>query len=144
MSRLTNRWRELRRYFLVSCIGLSLDVGILLLLRNFCGVPYLLAGTVSFIAGCAVGYYLCVRFVFEPAGGARPLALLLFIVLGGIGLTVNAAVLALCVEMLRTPLLGAKAAAAACTFVTNYVLRKRWVFTPEYQPASVAVRELTR
>jgi putative flippase GtrA len=56
--------------------------------------------------------------------------LTLFVVLGGIGLGINAIVLAGAVELAHAPILVAKGASAICTFFVNYWLRRRWVFTP--------------
>jgi putative flippase GtrA len=120
----------LPKYFLVSCIGLAIDAALLLFLKSLLGVPYILAGTLSFVAGSVVGYFLCARYVFETPGRSRHLGLTLFVVLGGVGLGINAIVLAGAVELAHAPLLIAKGASAICTFFVNYWLRRRWVFTP--------------
>lgn len=120
----------LPKYFLVSCLGLTIDAGLLFVLNSWFGVPYIVAGTVSFLAGAIIGYFLCVRFVFEASGRSSPTALTLFVALGGAGVGVNAIVLAGAVELTHAPVLVAKGASAVCTFFVNYWLRRRWVFTP--------------
>lgn len=124
-------WSELRNYFFASCCALLVDVALLLFLSQWCHVPYLLAATLSFIAGGILAYQLSVRYVFvgHHVRAGRPLGLALFIVLGLIGLLINAAVLALTVGVAHAPLLGGKVLAAGCTFYGNYWMRRRWVFS---------------
>jgi putative flippase GtrA len=124
------RFAVLPKYFLVSCIGLSVDTALLLFLKSLLGVPYIIAGTLSFVAGSIVGYFLCAHYVFETPGRSRHVGLTLFVLVGAVGLAINACVLAGAVELAHAPILVAKGASAICTFFVNYWLRRRWVFTP--------------
>jgi putative flippase GtrA len=130
MRPVQGRFAVLPKYFLVSCIGLSVDATLLVFLKSFLGVPYIAAGTLSFVAGSIVGYFLCAHYVFETPGRSHQMGLTLFVALGGIGLGINAIVLAGAVELAHAPLLTAKGASAICTFFVNYWLRRRWVFAP--------------
>ena len=126
-------WRlsltELPQYFLVACCGLAVDAGVLLLLTAQSHVPYLLAATCSFLMGGVVGYQLCIRFVWltDPTA-SKTYEATLFILLGGVGLAINAAVMFAMVSGLNAPVLIGKGVAAGCTFLCNYALRRRWVF----------------
>ena len=96
------RFTVLPKYFLVSCIGLTIDTGWLLFLKSLLGVPYLAAGTLSFVAGSIVGYFLCAHYVFDTPGRSPRVGLTLFVLLGGVGLGINAIVLAGAVEALES------------------------------------------
>jgi len=130
LDRIRSAWRlaaEVRAYFLVSCCGLATDAGVLLFLNRVCGLPYLLAASVSFTVGGIVGYQLCIRFVWPAClADARPYRLLSFLLLGTVGLLINEIIMAIAVDLIHAPLLAAKAMAAGCTFLSNYLLRRRW------------------
>jgi len=135
------RARELAGYFGASCAGLATDAALLVLLSRACGLPYLVAGSLSFTAGGVVVYCLCTRFVFlRPNRGANPAELLVFVMLGCVGLIVNGLVMALVVELLHASLLLAKACAAACTFLSNYGLRRRLLFSRSTGAVPIATR----
>ena len=138
-----SKLRGLPRYFIASCAGLATDTALLVLLK-LCGLPYLLAACLSFTAGGVVVYRLCLALGLNgPDAQQRPLELLVFVLLGAVGCVVNVVVIGLAVELLHTPLLVGKAAAACCTFFTNYILRRQLVFNSEYRAAaSMAERGL--
>jgi putative flippase GtrA len=126
-------WRqslaELPQYFLVSCCGLATDAGVLLLLNGYFHVPYLLAATCSFVPGGVVGYFLCIRFVWKTEETAsKSYDAALFILLGIIGLAINAVVMFVMVSGLHAPVIIGKGVCAGFTFLCNYWLRRRWVF----------------
>jgi putative flippase GtrA len=127
----------LRGYFIASCVGLATDATLLMLLNRLCGLPYLLAASVSFTAGGVVVYRLCLALGLNGRDAqGRPLEMLVFVLLGAVGCVINVLVIGLAVELAHTPLLAAKAVAAGCTFFSNYLLRKRLVFNSNYRAAA--------
>jgi putative flippase GtrA len=129
MTTLRARLLELPQYFLVSCCALATDTGVLLLLNSVFKVPYLLAATTSFIAGGGVSYVLSVRLVWKTDQAAsRSFEVTLFILLGLVGLGINAVIMLAVVSGLDAPVIVAKGVAAGFTFICNYYLRRRWVF----------------
>jgi putative flippase GtrA len=128
----TGRWPsliELPQYFLVSCFGLAVDAGLLLLLNGYFHWPYLPAATCSFTAGGVVGYLLCIRIVWRTdEGSSRSFEATLFILLGLLGLGLNALIMFAMVSGWHLPVLIGKGISAGCTFLFNYWLRRRWVF----------------
>ena len=113
----------------MSCCALGVDTGVLLTLNRGIGVPYLPAACLSFVVGGVVAYQLCIRFVWPACrADARPSRLLSFLLLGTVGLFINAAVMATTVDLMHWSILSAKALSAACTFLGNYWLRRRWAF----------------
>jgi len=129
MSLARARVAELSQYFLVSCCALAVDSTVLVLLNRGFAVPYLLAATISFILGGVVAYQLCVRFVWHTAAStSRSYELSMFLLLGVVGLAINALIMFAMISELHVPLLIGKSASAACTFICNYLLRRRLVF----------------
>jgi len=127
--------KELFRYGLVSACAFAVDVGLLWLLVARAGVHYLVAATISFLAGGVVAYLLSIRFVFSHRRiQTRSAEGTAFIALGLAGLAVNTAVMAMAVGKVGVPLLAGKAAAACATFGVNFLLRKHLLFTPSADP----------
>jgi putative flippase GtrA len=122
--------RELIGYGMVSACAFAVDLALLWMLAKWVGMYYLLAATLSFIAGGVIAYLLSIRFVFFhrrlKTGSVEATA---FVALGIAGLIVNTAVMALAVGTAEAPLLVGKAAAACATFGVNFLLRKRLLFT---------------
>jgi putative flippase GtrA len=93
------------------------------------GWPYLAAATVSFLIGAVVAYVLSVRLAFkEHRLHNRQAELLAFVVIGAIGLAVNAAVISIAVAALGLHYLLAKCVAAAFTFTWNFFARRQMLF----------------
>jgi putative flippase GtrA len=127
MNLLRARLAELPQYFLVSCGALAADSMVLLLLNREFAVPYLPAATISFILGGVVAYQLSIRFVWHTTT-ATTYEASLFLLLGVAGLAINAVIMFCMISELHVALLLSKAAAAGCTFICNYLLRRRLVF----------------
>jgi putative flippase GtrA len=126
MSRL---FIEAAKYAAASAVALAVDAGLLLSLTRYAGWHYLLAGSLSFLAGASVAYLLSVRFVFSAHRlHSRKMEFAWFVALGLVGLAVNALVLFVAVSRLGMDLVYAKAVAAACTFFANFALRRQLLF----------------
>jgi putative flippase GtrA len=124
--------REVLGYGLVSAIALVVDTATLRTLVVICGWHYLLGSVVAFIAGAVVAYILSVEFVFRCRRvNNRTLEFGYFLVLGAVGLIVNAGALSVAITGIGLSLLKAKACAAACTFTCNFVLRRSFLFSPK-------------
>ncbi len=122
---------EIVRYGFVSAAALAVDLGLLWSLAGALGMHYLVAATISFLAGGIVAYLLSVRFVFRHHRlQLRAVEATAFIALGAAGLAVNTLVIALVVGKAGGSLLAGKAAAACFTFGVNFLLRKFLLFTP--------------
>jgi len=128
---LRNLLSELWAYGLVSAVSLVVDASLLWILVNRAGWHYLPASAVSFTAGALVAYVLSVRFVFHFRNvSSRQLEFAYFVVVGLIGLLINAAALSLAITCIGLGLLAAKLIAAVCTFTTNFALRRQLLFAP--------------
>jgi putative flippase GtrA len=129
---------QLVSYCGASTVALGADAGLLLLLTRVCRWPYLLAAAVSFVSGGIIVYYIWLRALFIRGPAFRPTELAVFVLLGSVGLAVNMLVIAVAVELAHAPLIAAKAAAAVCTFFSNYTLRRRLILGRGFTAALVA------
>jgi putative flippase GtrA len=132
---------ELFRYGLVSACAFVTDVALLWILVNHVGIHYLVAATISFLAGGVVAYRLSIRFVFSHRRlQTRSVEGTAFVALGLAGLTINTAVMALAVGRVGAPLLVAKVASACLTFGVNFLLRKHILFTRGHAEPAIPPR----
>ncbi len=127
---------EAAKYAVVSGIAYVVDTGLLLILARYAGWYYLLAASVSFVAGATVAYVLSVRFVFSAHRlRDRRVEFTSFVLLGLFGIAITLLVLYLTVERLGMILLYAKAVAACCSFAANFALRRQLLFRTRATPA---------
>lgn len=119
---------EFGKYFFASLTALALDVGLLLLLSGV--MHYIVAATISFFMGSLLHYFLSIKLVFRHRKliGQGLAESTLFLAAGGIGIIVNLAVIALCIEAFGTSLLVSKLVAAGFSFLTAYGTRKIVLF----------------
>lgn len=123
--------REVFLYLVASLVALAADIGVMVGLVELAHVPYLLAAVISFILGGFVAYGLSVRFIFRYRRiEDRRVEATSFVILGLAGLAVNAACMAVGVELLGLNYIIAKLGAAGMSFVVNYALRRVLLFTP--------------
>jgi putative flippase GtrA len=124
-------FREAMKYFAASGCALLIDVVILWVLVHYFSWWYLAAATLSFLTGLMVTYLLSVRLVFKQRRLSNSgVEFANFAAIGGIGLAINAVVMALTVKYLGASYLIAKCAAAIFTFVWNFVSRRQLLFVP--------------
>jgi putative flippase GtrA len=127
---LTPALREFIAYGLATCVAFAFDVGLLTLLVSGAGLHYLLGAAISFLSGGALLYWLSVRFVFRYRRLVnRSAEFSSFIALGVVGLIIQTLVMRLAVGEFHVHYLLGKLAAAGCTFVTNYLLRRTVLFS---------------
>jgi len=118
------------RYGAASAAALGIDVG-LFLAALIAGVPAVFASVIGYVAGAIVHWWLSSRAVFSSGladpGAGRRRQQALFVVSGGIGLSVTVAVVGIGARAGIDPRL-AKLTAIAAAFQTTYLLRRRIVF----------------
>jgi putative flippase GtrA len=135
LERFAKQMREVCFYGAASVAALAVDIGALQLLTAVFELHYLLAATISFVAGGVVLYAMSVTFVFKFRRiESRALELSVFLALGLVGLIVNSAVIYVAVVTWHVPVLAGKLVAAAFTFSTNFMLRRFVVFAPVPRP----------
>lgn len=134
MIPISPRLRELFAYGFSTCLAFAVDIGLLTLLVRYAHLHYALAAAISFLSGGALLYFLSVRFVFRYRRVAnRSAEFSSFIAIGLVGVVIQTVVMLIAVEKLGVHYLVGKVAAAGCTFVTNYLLRRTLLFSPGKQ-----------
>lgn len=127
---------------LVSGVALAVDSVILYTLVTSARWHYLNAASVSFISGAIVAWYLSVRFVFRfrrlQSVGAE---FLMFIMVGLLGLILNALVIYSTIEFLSYSYLVGKVFAAVVTFSVCFSLRKALLFSKLRRLPSVSTEK---
>jgi putative flippase GtrA len=124
-----NLVREAVKYAAASAVALLADAGLLLALTRYAGWHYLIAAAISFMVGATIAYALSVKFVFSAHRlHNRELEFAGFILLGLVGWAINLLVLFIAHGKLGIALVPAKGLASACTFLTNFALRRQLLF----------------
>ncbi len=127
-GRAANAHVEFWRYAAASVAALAVDTTLLLTLSHF-GIQYIIAATVGFLAGLALIYLLSIAWVFGSRSSHRlSKELLLFALIGLVGLAVNDLSIFLAVSLLGLPLILAKGCAVVFTFLWNFFARKKLLF----------------
>jgi len=130
---------DLVKYGFASAAALALDYGLLLLLHNCVGLPYLVAAAIGFGAGLVLVYALSVRYVFN---GRRRLSsgpeLLGFLVTGVLGLALNEVLMSFFVEQLLLSVALAKIPTAGFVFLFNFIARRAMLFSSSQPPTQDA------
>jgi putative flippase GtrA len=127
---------EAAKYAAASAIAFIVDYGLLLLLTRYAGWYYLLAATVSFLAGATVAYVLSVRFVFSAHRlHSRSLEFTTFVLLGLVGVAITLLVLFVTMGRLGVDVVYAKPIATGFTFMANFALRRQLLFRTGAAPA---------
>jgi len=128
------QFAELIRYTVVVCLGLAVDLGVALVVHQGLGVPLIGASALGLLAGAAANY-LCHEFwTFRRAGaGVNAGRIARFGLALGITLAVRMAAVAGLSQLiwLAQQDLVILTLAAGLSFVVNFVISKRFVFTAE-------------
>jgi len=128
MSRLL---RESVVYAAGAAAAFATDFGLLWALVEKAGLHYLLAATISFLAGTVVVYWVSIRHAFRFRRIAdRRAEFGYFATIGAVGILLNLFLMFVLVDRLELHYLAAKVCAAAITFVTNFGMR-RWLLFSE-------------
>lgn len=128
----SNLFKEFLRYGCASAAALAADVGLLYLLTSVIGVPYLVSALVGFMAGLAIVYTLSVTWVFKKrALEDRRAELLIFAVIGIVGLMLNELLLWALTDGLGLYYLASKAVSVGVVFAWNFGARKYMLFGHE-------------
>ena len=138
------RWGgESLRYSLVSALALGCDVSLYMVLIK-AGLRAAVAGALGYVLGIFVHYTLSAIWVFPDRHGARRTAptFAKFFGTGLLGLAMTAVIIDFITGNGLAGAFMAKAAAAAATYVTVFLLRRLYVFAPARHSQKVKRRWL--
>lgn len=120
---------QLFRSILSSNISFALDFLLLLFLVEVCGLYYIIASVMSFIAGASLSYILSVLWIFNKRAIAdKRLEFFLFLAVGGVGVGLNSLFLYIFTEFVGLHYLLSKIVSASLVFFFNFFSRKVILF----------------
>ncbi len=117
--------QQIYRFGIVGVICFIIDYGLMLLLTELAGVPYLVSCAISFSVSVTVNYLLSMRFVFDSKKDAdKRKEFVLFVVLSLIGLGLTELLMWVGVSRLGADYKLAKIIVTGIVMVYNFVTRK--------------------
>lgn len=120
--------RQFLRFSIVGITAFTIDYGVMILLTELFGVPYLSSTTISFIVSVVFNYYASMHFVFARKDDmSRKREFLVFVVLSFFGLLWNDLFMWIAVECLYMDYRIAKILVAAVVSVWNFATRKMFL-----------------
>ena len=128
---------EFLRYALVGAVAFIVDIAVLYIFKQYIIPDSLYLSTaIGFMAGISVNYLLCISFVFSYAKeselGKGPRDVILFILIGLVGLSMNEFGMYLGVGLLSIHYLKTKIFITAIVLIWNYLARKVLIFNPDF------------
>jgi hypothetical protein len=122
--------RESVAYTAGAAAAFGTDFALLWVLVDRAGLHYLVAATISFLAGTVVVYWVSVRHAFKFRRITdRGAEFGYFATIGAAGVLLNMLLMFVLVDWLALHYLTAKVFAAATSFVTNFGMRKWLLFS---------------
>ncbi|MGI6722046.1 MAG: GtrA family protein [Anaerovoracaceae bacterium] len=118
--------RLIKQFIRFTGVGLTcfaIDYGIMILLTEAFGLKYLWSTGISFTIATVINYFLSSRFVFNHQNGGR-LDLIIFVVLGAVGLVLNQLLMWLFVEHVGIPYYFTKIISGILVSFYNFATRK--------------------
>jgi len=90
---------------------------------------YLFAATLSFFVGATVNFILCKIIFKSKEGRKRTTEYIMVVFAGAIGLSIDLATTAFCVEILGFPEMISKIAGTGVAFIFNYTSKQFYIFS---------------
>ncbi len=119
---------QIAGFGVVGVIAFVIDYGLLILLTELLGMPYLVSATISFIVSTVFNYLASMRYVFaHKEGMSRRREFVVFVILSTIGLGLNDLFMWLGTDLLGVPYYLTKIVATGLVMVWNFVTRKKFL-----------------
>lgn len=116
--------KQIIKFGIVGVIAALVDVGVLVLLKEFCDLQVLIASTISFCVSVVVNYLLSMKFVFKSKNQDKAKEFIIFVLLSIGGLILNQIILWIGVNFTSIYYLIVKFIAMVAVPVYNFVTRK--------------------
>lgn len=121
-----DRFAEIFRFCITGGVSFLVDYGILILLKEFFDINYLIASGISFTVSVIVNYFMCVLWVFD-AKGTDGKSVAIFIGSSVIGLILNQILMWILVDLLGVFYMIAKIITTLLVMFWNYVAKRKAV-----------------
>ena len=121
--------------------GFVADYAVLLLLKEWVGLHYLIAVPIAFLAGIAVNYLIGVWFVFRRGNLTIGKELLLFITISLLALAVTEGSMYLLTDLLRIDYRISRLISGVVTYLFNFFSRRFLIYRTGNQRTSQAELE---
>jgi putative flippase GtrA len=123
-----NSYVQFFRYFFASGIALIFDFGGLVLLKQAFRFNYLIAASISFVAGLIVNYLMSAFWVFHSSKLRKRHELVVFTVTGLVGLGLTDLILWGLTSGFGIYYIFSKAIATVIVYFWNFGSRKKFIF----------------
>jgi len=121
---------QLFRYFFVGGLAFAADFITLFFLTEYVGVHYLVSAALAFILGLIVNYLLCIFWIFNIRRfSSRSLEIILFVIIGIIGLGLNELIIWFFTEIAMLFYLISKLISTAIVYFWNFFARKYFLYS---------------
>lgn len=124
------------RYGFVAIAAFVVDFGLLFVFTRYMHIFYLLSATLSFSISLVLNYALSILWVFSKSTYRRHVEILLFIVIGIVGLGLNILIIWACTRFLGLFYLLSKLIAVAIVFFWSFVARRFLLFHNQTKPGN--------
>jgi len=115
------------QYFFAGLFCAFVNWGVFYYLKS--EMYYLLAATLSFLVGATVNFVLC-KIIFKSKEGRKKTTEYVMVVLAGaVGLAIDLATTAFCVEILSFSEMLSKIAGTGVAFIFNYTSKQFYIFS---------------
>ena len=116
------------KYAVAAFGGFAADYAVLILLKEWAGLHYLLAVPIAFLAGIAVNYQIGVWFVFHRGNLSRGKELLLFMTISLLALAVTEGSMYLLTDLLRIDYRISRLVSGVVTYLFNFFSRRFLIY----------------
>ena len=120
---------QFSRYTVVGGLAFVVDIGSLYALTRFAGLYYLVSAAVAFVLGLVANYFLSRVWVFNRRTmGSVAVEMLIFTIIGVVGLGLNEAIIWFVSEKIHLHYLIGKAISTGIVLIWNFGARKFVLF----------------
>lgn len=120
--------KQFTKFGIVGVICFVIDYGVMVLLTEACGTPYLLSCGISFSISVVVNYYLSMKYVFASRDDmSKRKEFIIFVILSVIGLLLTEALMWIIVDILAIHYMVSKVLVTGIVMIFNFITRKLFI-----------------
>lgn len=116
---------EILRFCVSGGASFIVDYGLMVILKEFCGINYLIATAISFTVSVILNYILCVTWAFKGVDKNNKTAIVIFFITSVVGLGLNELFMWLFVDIAHVYYMIAKIITVVLVMIWNYITKKK-------------------